>query len=331
MFFFDLFSAASYILRVFTSSHYIRLLSLCRITRLSTFNIYMNRCLMRLEVNSIYLEILYLLSTWMLFIHWTACLFIVPGLISSNFQTKQLIGAWYEQPAFQSQDLFGRYVICLFKSVKTLTGTAYTDTFQATQQFDKIYVSCFTVIGRVGLFVTIAYMYQLIQGMRSSQLRYREMTVELSKYSQHNHLPEATRAKLQTNYEFVFLKRYFNERDILQTSSTSLRQQILIHNTRHLVENSPFFHHLPSYLIMRIISALSVELFSVNDIILNFGEIGKSIYFITSGSVALYTPGGWELCHLSDGDYFGETTLVSGNVEHQHVKVVALEMTECYK
>lgn len=279
-----------------------------------------------------YIEVFYLLTTWLVCIHWAACLFVIPGLISSDFRVQQeKIGAWYELEGFQHQDMFGKYVICLFKSVKTLTGTEYSETFQATVRFDKNYVTFITVAGRIGLCITLAYIYQLVQGMRSSQLRYDEMTVELSRFSQHNHLPEATREKLKKNYEFVFLKRYFNEDEILQTTSTSLRQQILIHNTRHLVEDSPFFHNLPSYLVMRIISSLSVELFSQNDIILNFGEIGKSIYFITSGSVALFTPGGWELCHLTDGDYFGETTLVSGSVEYQHMKVVALEMTECYK
>jgi hypothetical protein len=331
MFFIDVCYTASFILQIFTSFHYIRLLSLFRIFRLRTLSIYIHRCLIRLKVNKIFLEIINLLLTWIVCIHWTACLFVVPGLITSNFETDVDNNAWYQNKDFQHQDIFGSYVICLHKSMKTLTGTAYTDIFEAKENFDDYYVLFITVIGRIGLSVTLAYIYQLIKGMRDSQLRFRGLKVELSKYSQYNHLPEATRAKLKRNYEFVFLKRYFNEKEILEASSTLLRQQILIHNTRHLVENSPFFQRLPSYLIMRIISALSVELFSVNDVILNFGEIGKSIYFITSGSVALFTPGGWELCHLSDGDYFGETTLVSGNVEHQHMKVVALEMTECYK
>jgi CRP-like cAMP-binding protein len=152
--------------------------------------------------------------------------------------------------------------------------------------------------------------------------------VQLNKYTDQKNLPPTTKAKLKNNYDYMFCKRFFNEREILKTVSASLRQQILIHNTRQLVENSPFFDNLPSFLIMKIISALSVELYLESDVIYTLGEVAKSVFFITSGSVAYYSPSGKEVCHFSDGDYFGEMTLVS---DRHYAKAIALETTECYK
>lgn len=337
LFLFDVLSTTSHISTMFhlskTNIFIFRLFSLLRIFRLRTFNTYLARFMMRINVNQKFVEIFYILVVWMVCIHWTACLFVLPGLVVTNFfSTESQEGAWYEEEVFQLQDLFGKYVICLFKSVRTLMGVSYVENFSETsKQFEKVYVTLMTVLGRVGLAITLAYVYHLVRGVKNSRLTYDEMTVEVAKYVEHNRLPPMSRAKLKKNYEYIFLRRCFNEQEILDASPASLNHQILIHNTRRLVENSPFFQHLPWYLVMRIISALRVELFSPNDAVLTFGEIGKSIYFITSGSVALYSPRGYEICHLSDGDFFGETTLVATNIEHQHMKVVALEMTKCYK
>jgi signal-transduction protein with cAMP-binding, CBS, and nucleotidyltransferase domain len=107
----------------------------------------------------------------------------------------------------------------------------------------------------------------------------------------------------------------------------------MVHNTRHLVKNSQFFENVPTNLTLKIISLLSVELFFANDIIYNVGDSGEAsttIYFITSGTVAYYSPNDKEVCHFTDGDYFGEMTLVS-DVKYRFCKAIALETTECYK
>lgn len=314
--------------------HYIRLLSIFRIFRLPTFVRYGERILLRLGVDDKCLEILKLLSYWIICIHWAACLHVIPGLIVAKFQHdingNYDVNAWYEGKVFQNHQIAGKYVICLFKSVKTFMGTGYIKDLQPKEYFDKIFATLLTIIGRIGLCVTLAYIFQFIQGVRSSTLRFDEMMVQLDKYTDYKKLPHATKAKLKENYDFVFRKRYFNERQILKTVSAPLRQQILVHNTRQLVEKSPFFENLPSDLVLKIISALSVELYLEDDIIFELGAVGTSAYFISSGSVAFYSPSGKEVSHFSDGDYFGEATLVS-DAEHHYGKAVALETTKCYK
>lgn len=248
----------------------------------------------------------------------------------SEFQDGVIVGAWYENDIFDKKSLKGKYVICLFKSVKTIMGTGYMGDLMPKKYFDKIYSTLLTIVGRIALCVTLAYIYQIVQSVRSSSLRYDEMMVQLKKYTAQNKLPASTRAKLKNNYDYIFRKRYFNEQEILNTVSAPLRQQILVHNTRQLVENSPFFENLPSNLVLKIVTVLSVELYLKGDIVYTIGEIGTSVYFIISGSVAFYSPSEKEVCHYSDGDYFGEMGLVS-DVEQRYAKVVALETTKCYK
>lgn len=254
----------------------------------------------------------------------------MPGFIASNFNSAIYVDAWYENDTFTKKSSFGQYVICLFKSVKTIMGAGYNGDLIPKKYFDRIYSALLTIVGRIALCVTFAVIYEIIKGARGSSLRYDEIMVQVKKYTDQNKLPSSTRGKLKSNYDYMFRKRYFNEQEILSTVSPPLRHEILVHNTRHLVENSTFFENLPSNLVLKLVTALSVELYLEGDIIYTVGEIGTSVYFIISGSVAFYSPSGKEVCHHSDGDYFGEMSLVS-DTEQRYAKVVALEATKCYK
>lgn len=311
--------------------HFLKMMTLFRIVRMPTMVRFCEKMFIRLGFDDKYLDIFRMLFYWILSIHWIAGLQILPGIIAARF-SDAIVQAWYEDKGFQKHDRLGKYIICLFKSVKTIMGTGAIENLQPRASFDKIYALVTTIFGRVGLCITLAYIFEIVRGVRSARLRFDEMMVQLHNYTDQNGLPQSTKAKMKNNYDYIFRKRYFNEREILKTVSSPLRQQIMIHNTRQLVDNSPFFENLPSSLVFKIISALSVELFLDGDVVYTMGQMGMSVYFITSGSVALYTPTGKEVCHLSDGDYFGEMTLVSDGVaEHHYTRVVALETTECYK
>lgn len=71
-----------------------------------------------------------------------------------------------------------------------------------------------------------------------------------------------------------------------------------MHACRKLVENVIFFRNLPLNLLVRIISCLKIEVFLVNDIIIRANTPGASMYFISTGTVAIYTKSGKEVCNI---------------------------------
>lgn len=68
-----------------------------------------------------------------------------------------------------------------------------------------------------------------------------------------------------------------------------------MHSCRQLVENVAFFKNLPLALIVRIVSCLRAEVFLVNDVIVKANTPGDSMYFIASGTVAVFTNSGREV------------------------------------
>lgn len=47
--------------------------------------------------------------------------------------------------------------------------------------------------------------------------------------------------------------------------------------------------------------------------IVKAGSIGDCMFFVASGTVCVTTTNGKELCHLEDGDFFGEVALILKN------------------
>lgn len=53
---------------------------------------------------------------------------------------------------------------------------------------------------------------------------------------------------------------------------------------------------------------------------------GDCIYFIDKGTVAIYSESGKEICHLEDGDFFGEIALI---MKHSVRTASVVAVTNC--
>ncbi|KAJ8925686.1 hypothetical protein NQ315_009533 [Exocentrus adspersus] len=176
----------------------------------------------------------------------------------------------------------------------------------------------------------LAMIMEINRGRTSSAHKYDEMEKQLKEYMQHKQLPAQMKSKILTYYEFKYQKRYFRENEILATISEQLRQEMNLHACRKLVENVIFFRNLPLNLLVRIISCLRIEVYLVNDVIIRANTPGASMYFISTGTVAIYTKSGKEICHLEDGAHFGEVALLIKDT-FRIATVIAVEVSEIYR
>ncbi|GLH00977.1 Uncharacterized protein GBIM_07223 [Gryllus bimaculatus] len=117
---------------------------------------------------------------------------------------------------------------------------------------------------------------------------------EISTYVRSKQIPAELHRRIVQYYEFRFEMCYFDEREILSALSTNLRQECLLHSCRRLLLNVSFFNNLPASLLLRIMVCLHAEIYLVNDVIISAGTLEDSMYFITSGTVAVYGATGKE-------------------------------------
>jgi signal-transduction protein with cAMP-binding, CBS, and nucleotidyltransferase domain len=72
-------------------------------------------------------------------------------------------------------------------------------------------------------------------------------------------------------------------------------QEILIHSCRHLVENVSFFNNLSSTMLVRLVMVLKSEIYLKNQEIIKIRTIGDCMFFLSSGTVAVYSASGREV------------------------------------
>lgn len=73
-------------------------------------------------------------------------------------------------------------------------------------------------------------------------------------------------------------------------------------------------------------------MFLPNDVIFIAGMPANTLYFIVSGTVAIYTTKGRELFHIHDGEHFGEMELILTYIKQETLcSCVAVDITECLR
>ncbi|EFA08934.1 hypothetical protein TcasGA2_TC006641 [Tribolium castaneum] len=123
---------------------------------------------------------------------------------------------------------------------------------------------------------------------------------------------------------------YFIGKFLLLFATEKLKKEINYHTCRRLVNNVQIFQSLTRELVEEILHHLKPEIYLPNDIIVKAGSEGDCMYFLASGTVAVVSPSGKEICHLEDGDYFGEICLLYSNLKRT-ANIIALEISEVYK
>lgn len=132
-------------------------------------------------------------------------------------------------------------------------------------------------------------MYQIYTRFTNSGDKYNKLMGEVSSYMKHNELSPELKNRVFRYIKFMFQKHIFKESDIKQTLSSTLKNEILLYTCQDLVEKVEFFKNLPHQVILSIVSRLKPVIYLANDVIVEAGTPGKSMFFVHRGSVAVYT------------------------------------------
>ncbi|KRT86543.1 cNMP binding protein, partial [Oryctes borbonicus] len=226
----------------------------------------------------------------------------------------------------RSYNFYGAYAR-LFRSSTYFATFCFTN---GTSKYFPTYVYILIwVLSKVVAFYIIGQLMECVLCARSSNRKYVEIVRELQEFMRHKQLPSSLQRRLLSYYEYKFQKTYFREAEILSIISGQLKQDLILHSCRKLVEDVNFFQNLPTPLIIRIVSVLTTEIYLVNDVIIKANTPGECMYFIASGCVAEYSRSGFEIKHLEDGEYFGEHSLLTREIrDHSYI---ATETCELYR
>lgn len=269
---------------------------------------------------------------WILLaLHWQSCFhWLVPIITKSVYQLERPSDdSWIHENNLWETKKSQQYFASTLRGIATFM-TANLLVTNPRNMADIFLIVVLQVLGFVAPWLLITKVMQFFKGTNSSRLKYQGTVAQLKQYMRHKQLPYPTQKRIIEYYEFRFQRRFFRESVIIHTLSAQVRHEIRMHSCRKLVESVTFLNNLPLALLGRIVSLLKSEIFLINDVIVRANQPGDCMYFIATGTVAIYTNSGKEVCHLEDGAHFGEVALVMPD-EMRVASVVAVEACELYR
>lgn len=234
---------------------------------------------------------------------------------------------WIIDPSIDKNQ---RYLICLLRvvlmSFSVSYGTAPSQNTLAWIPEVIIMIGAFTFY----IFI-LAQTLQIVSKYNQSVNKYFQMIQSLREYCAYMRLPDYMKARILEYFDYRFQKMYFKEDEIMNTLSDNLRHAIILHSCKKLLEKVMLFQDLPPSILIKLVTSMKSEIYLSSDVIVSAGTVGDSMFFILTGTVAVYTGSGKEIAHLTDGSHFGEIAIVSEEDNLRVASVIAIDKCELYR
>lgn len=221
--------------------------------------------------------------------------------------------------------------------------------------YNMIVTSFFVISGWIYSKYVLVLVLNVVMAGSNSENKFKEMSAEVKAFCDAKKVSQGLRNKIELFFKYKFQENYFNEEAIKQSTPASLSKEIMMHSCANLLLKVSLFREIPQLLLENIISCLRLEIYFCDDIIIEAGSTGDSMYFIAFGTAAIYSASGETMfiyaffhvllmyCSLKhvldsgkrlgtvyDGAHFGEVSLLIKD-QKRIASVVALDTCECYK
>jgi len=285
----------------------LRLLRVSRIWRYmhqwdEMFNLPYDSALAFFRVLSAFLIIL-------IYAHISACIqFMVPMVLQFPKDT------WVRTRGLHDNNktkTVAQYGWSLFRAVSQMLCIGYGQ-FPPSQT-DMYVTMTMMLLGAILFAVFIGYLTSVVQSHNASKRLYAEKYSSVKHYMIFRKLPLELRKRIADYYENRYQGKMFNEKQILKELNPVLRESIINHNCRDLVDSVPFFQKADPEFVSALVTLLQFEVYLYNDEIIREGTIGRKMFFISRGTVRIVNTK-TQTHTLTDGAFFGEISLILPNL-----------------
>eukprot|EP00111_Clytia_hemisphaerica_P021482 TCONS_00063203-protein len=283
----------------------VKLLSLLKLLRLSRVMRYVSKYEDFYNLTASVIRYIKLVCMMLMVAHWNGCLgFLVPML--QDFP----VDSWVALNNLQEAHWTEQYGWALFKALSHMLCIGYGRFIP--RLLSEACITIFSMVtGATFYALFIAHSMAYIQQRDSARRLYSEKFQQIEEYMRYRDLPQNVREKITDYYEHKYSqKRLFNELEILSEVSKPLRDDIVNHNCRDLIECVPFLREGGPDFITQVTNSLTFDVYLAGDIIIKEGTFGDEMFFIRNGSVDVIASGQY-VTTLVEGDYFGEITMLT--------------------
>ncbi|XP_023193182.1 potassium/sodium hyperpolarization-activated cyclic nucleotide-gated channel 1-like [Xiphophorus maculatus] len=304
---------------------FVRILSLIRLARVSRLVRFFNEVEKvsnaNLEVVRLFFRILSLFMMIFLLCHWNGCIqYFVPML--EEFPTD----CWVRKENLMNSTVIVKYSWGVFRALSQMIALSYGSMDAPTNYIEMWIVMVSMVSGCMMYTILVANATTMIANLDPAAKEYKSKMSRLEHYMAFMKLPPELQLRISNYYQARYGGKWFDEKYIMDTISSSLKEQVLMVMCSQLLKKVPMFQNREENFINDVLLKLHYEVFQEGDVIVRQNVPGDRMFFIDHGEAAMETESyERELC---DGDFFGETCVLTKGKHLATVK--ALTDCQCF-
>ncbi|XP_054650644.1 cyclic nucleotide-gated channel cone photoreceptor subunit alpha-like [Dunckerocampus dactyliophorus] len=240
-------------------------------------------------------------------IHWNACLYFavskVLGFGSDTWVYPSLINTEF-------QHLTRQYIYCFYWS--TLTLTTIGETPPPVHDIEYFFVVADFLIGVLIFATIVGNVGAMISNMSAARVEFQAKIDSIKQYMQFRKVTKDLETRVVKWFDYLWTEqKTCDEKQVLKNLPDKLKAEIAINVHLETLRKVRIFQDCEAGLLVELVLKLQPQVFSPGDYICKKGDIGREMYIIKEGKLAVVADDGvTQFVVLSDGAYFGEISIL---------------------
>ncbi|KAL0994244.1 hypothetical protein UPYG_G00119760 [Umbra pygmaea] len=244
----------------------------------------------------------------MVIIHWNACIFFAISK-SLGFGSDTWVYPNISDPQYAS--LTRGYVYCLYWS--TLTLTTIGEMPQPVRDEEYLFVVFDFLVGVLIFATIVGNVGSMIANMNATRAEFQARIDAIKHYMHFRRVSKELEARVIKWFDYLWTnKKAVDELEILKNLPNKLQAEIAINVHLDTLKKVRIFQDCEAGLLVELVLKLRPQVYSPGDYICRKGDIGKEMYIIKEGKLAVVADDGvTQYALLTSGSCFGEISILN--------------------
>uniref|UniRef100_A0A8C5EB48 Cyclic nucleotide gated channel subunit alpha 3 n=1 Tax=Gouania willdenowi TaxID=441366 RepID=A0A8C5EB48_GOUWI len=240
-------------------------------------------------------------------IHWNGCLYFaiskVLGFGTDTWVYPDMSNAEYKR-------LVRQYIYCFYWS--TLTLTTIGETPPPVRDVEYFFVVIDFLTGVLIFATIVGNVGAMISNMNAGRVEFQAKIDSIKQYMQFRKVTKDLEVRVVKWFDYLWTEeKSCDEKLVLKNLPDKLKAEIAINVHLETLKKVRIFQDCEAGLLIELVLKLQPQFFSPGDYICKKGDIGREMYIIKEGKLAVVADDGvTQFVVLGDGAYFGEISIL---------------------
>ena len=272
-------------LRMIRGLRLLRLLKLARLLKLKKLTVILEESEL---FNPALLKLLSLLFKIIFVAHMLACMWYWTNesAMTANMHANR---GWAVHFEIHEESLFQKYTKSMYWTIATMMAVGYGDVY-ATNNNERFYSIVAQIAGAFCFGLIIGTVGAVMENADARSSRAKSQLEEMIEYCRSRKISKSLTKLCKAHYEYsLSVRSMFDERGIFDRMPSTLRQKVVKHSKKELMENIPFLRDYPPSFTNILVTEMQPYLATVGTVLWAEGQQPRELYIIRKGLVELKT------------------------------------------